>query len=204
MGISPYWRYGLPEPNKAGVKERLRPLLGLALSVVVCGAAHAQIYRYVDEKGLIHLTNIPRAGMRAVGKPAVLAAPQRYREYVEEAARRYQLSAELIHAVILTESGYRPDAVSPKGAVGLMQLMPQTARRYGVTDIRDPAQNIRVGAQYLRDLMERFDHDLELSLAAYNAGEAAVMRHGGIPPYAETGEYVKKVLDHYARAGASR
>jgi soluble lytic murein transglycosylase-like protein len=170
---------------------------GISAAALACcasfsSAAYAQIYKYVDERGGVHLTNIPRAVPAGTG--------QRYGALIRQAAREYQLNASLLHAVILTESGYRPDAVSSKGAVGLMQLMPGTAERYGVIDPRDPAQNIGGGARYLRDLLRRFDHDLPLSLAAYNAGEAAVLRYGAIPPYAETERYVRTVLRHYAPA----
>lgn len=123
---------------------------------------------------------------------------ERYRALVEAAAREYALDSALLHAVIATESAYDPRAVSPKGAAGLMQLMPETARRYGVSDRFDPGQNIRAGARYLRDLLARFDNDIALSLAAYNAGERAVIERGyRIPPYKETMQYVPTVLARY-------
>ena len=177
-------------------------LAALALAGFCSAPGHAQIYKYVDQRGLIHLTNVPLAH-------ASRASP--YSELIDRAARDYQLNPKLLHAVIRTESDYRPDAVSRKGAVGLMQLMPATAARYGVHDPRDPAQNIRGGALYLRDLLRRFDDDLPLTLAAYNAGEDAVLRYGAIPPYPETTRYVRTVLGHYAntvypavRIGSSR
>jgi soluble lytic murein transglycosylase-like protein len=113
---------------------------------------------------------------------------------VDAAARRHGLNQALIDAVIVAESGYNHRAVSRAGAVGLMQLMPDTARAYGVSDREDPAQNVDGGSRYLRDLLARY-LDLELALAAYNAGETAVERHGRrVPPYPETRDYVKKVL----------
>ncbi len=113
-------------------------------------------------------------------------------------AAEHDLAPELLHAVIQVESGYNPNAVSPKGAVGLMQLMPATARRLGVVDSRDPLANLRGGARYLRNLIRLFDGDLQLALAAYNAGEAAVQRHArNIPPYAETIAYVEAVQRRY-------
>ncbi|HUG53603.1 MAG TPA: lytic transglycosylase domain-containing protein [Vicinamibacteria bacterium] len=115
-----------------------------------------------------------------------------------EAARRHRLDPELVRAVIAVESGFRPQAVSPKGAQGLMQLMPATARALGVTDPFDPAQNVEGGTRHLKALVERYGGDLERALAAYNAGEGAVARHRGIPPFRETRDYVRKVL---ARAG---
>jgi soluble lytic murein transglycosylase-like protein len=111
-----------------------------------------------------------------------------------EAARRHSLDPELVRAVIAVESGFRPDAVSPKGAQGLMQLMPATARSLGVKDSLDPADNIDGGTRHLRALIERYDGDVKRALAAYNAGEGAVARHGGVPPYPETVAYVRKVL----------
>lgn len=113
---------------------------------------------------------------------------------LQRAARASEIDPALLHAIVKVESGYNPRAVSPKGAVGLMQLMPETARRYGVRDSRDPAQNTAAGSAYLRDLLIQFDHDLPLALAAYNAGERAVERYRGVPPYAETRLYVRKII----------
>lgn len=122
-----------------------------------------------------------------------------YHHLVLANARRYGLSPSLLHAVIRAESAYNPTAVSRAGAQGLMQLMPGTAARYGVRDSFDPAENIRGGSAYLRDLLDMFDQDVKLALAGYNAGEGAVIKHGRqIPPYAETQDYVRKVLRFYA------
>lgn len=118
-----------------------------------------------------------------------------YGPLIEEAARRQGLRVDLVHAIIEVESAYRPDAVSRAGAVGLMQLMPKTARRYGVDDSTDPRQNLAGGTAYLRDLDALYGGDLRLVLAAYNAGEEAVARYGTrVPPYAETRDYVRRVL----------
>ena len=123
---------------------------------------------------------------------------EKYRTMVQHASSRYGLSPELLHAVITVESAYNHRAVSSAGAMGLMQLMPDTAARYGVADAFDAGENIRGGSSYLRDLMGMFDGDLKLVLAAYNAGEGAVEKYGfTIPPYAETRQYVRKVLEHY-------
>lgn len=116
--------------------------------------------------------------------------------HVERAAGMGGIDPELLHAVVQTESAYRPRAVSPKGAQGLAQLMPDTARHYGVKDAFQPADNLRAGARLLRDLLDRFG-DLELALAAYNAGAGAVIRHGGVPPYSETRNYVPRVAERY-------
>jgi soluble lytic murein transglycosylase-like protein len=179
--------------------------LALAL-LLLSSAAGAEVFSYVDEKGATHYTNVPWERSRGAYLPAIRnsATRERYRHLIHEAARDFELNPVLIHAVILVESAYKPEAVSHKGAVGLMQLMPMTARRYKVRDVRDPAQNIRAGAQYLRDLLAMFDQDLPRALAAYNAGEEAVLRHGGIPPYPETRQYVAKVLQHYQQLSTGR
>lgn len=149
----------------------------------------------------------------AAGGPQYIPEPQRlppgetaalkrarYAVHIQEAARVNNVDPALLHAVILAESGYNPGAISPKGAVGLMQLMPETARRYRVRNRWDPMQNIHGGARYLSDLLRMFDNDLRLAVAAYNAGEQAVMKHGNrIPPYAETMAYVPRVLTYYRK-----
>ena len=132
--------------------------------------------------------------------PVPLPPPSTYDHHIAAAAHANKVEPALIKAVISVESGYNPAARSHAGAVGLMQLMPETARRYGVTDRLDPAQSIHGGTRYLRDLQAMFGNDLRLVLAAYNAGEEAVIRHGRrIPPFRETIEYVPKVLSHYSR-----
>jgi soluble lytic murein transglycosylase-like protein len=124
---------------------------------------------------------------------------------IERAASQAGIESALVRAVIAVESGGKVRAVSPKGAGGLMQLMPRTARRYGVTNVFSPEQNIRGGAQYLSDLLVLFDQDLRLALAAYNAGEAAVIRFGrAVPPFRETRSYVNRVIKTYRRLRASQ
>lgn len=185
----------------------------LACGLVVPCAAWADVYKYRDARGHILLTDKPMRGMKLLKRYSMstgratrasdsLAAMRKRRELltplIERAATESQLRPALIHAVVRAESAYRADAVSSKGAVGLMQLMPATAERYGVSNRRDPAQNLRGGSTYLRELLEMFDNDLQLALAAYNAGENAVIRYGRqIPPYAETQDYVRKVLRFY-------
>ncbi len=124
--------------------------------------------------------------------------PGHFDDIVRLAADRFGLSPEVIHAVIRAESGYDPSCTSPAGAMGLMQLMPGTARALGVSNAYDPAQNILGGSRYLRAQLDRFG-DLSLALAAYNAGPGAVARYGGIPPYRETQTYVRRVLGYLAR-----
>src|SRR5574343_1754137 len=138
--------------------------------------------------------------------PTVRPVPAGLRGLLEATARRHGLPPSLLAAVAATESGFDPRARSPRGAVGLMQLMPATARRSAVTDRLDPAQSLRGGAAYLRWLLGRFDGDLPRVLAAYNAGEGAVDRAGGVPPWPETRAYVPQVLArraHYAASDAA-
>jgi soluble lytic murein transglycosylase-like protein len=184
--------------------------LVLVFGVFFFEPAQAGIYTFTDADGVMHFTNVPStpryAGMKRVAYMPESAAsrrarpvdPGRFSPLVEQAAREHQIDQALLRAVIAVESGYDPNAVSHKGAVGLMQLMPQTARRYGVRNMYDPAQNIQGGARYLRDLMGKFNNDLPLVLAAYNAGEDAIAQHGNrIPPYRETRTYVPRVLNFY-------
>ena len=175
--------------------------------------AGAGIYAFVDDQGGLYLSNIPddpryqvliapvvRAGEETGGAPVNPDDRNHYSAVVEQAAGQYGIKAALLHAVISAESGYNPKALSRRGAAGLMQLMPETAKRYGVADVFDPADNVRGGAQYLAELLKMFDHDLQLALAAYNAGENAVLKYGKrIPPYRETAAYVPKVVDFYQK-----
>jgi len=128
---------------------------------------------------------------------AILLSPSAYRDHVRKAASAYNLPEELLHAVMAVESGFNPRAVSHKGAAGLMQLMPGTAKEMYVSDVWSPSQNIEGGARYLRILANQYEGDLAKTLAAYNAGPEAVRRAGGIPSIQETREYVRKVLAIY-------
>jgi soluble lytic murein transglycosylase-like protein len=130
--------------------------------------------------------------------------PDRLDRIVREAAERHQVDPALVKAVISTESGWNPQAVSRKGAVGLMQLIPETAQRFGVGNPYDPAQNVEAGTTYLKTLLDRYDGDLNKSLAAYNAGEHAVDRSGGVPAFRETRQYVQKVTNAYFQPGSGR
>ncbi|KOR31409.1 hypothetical protein TI05_12780 [Achromatium sp. WMS3] len=124
----------------------------------------------------------------------------KYNTLIAKVARRVNINPNLLHAVIQAESAYKPNAISPAGAMGLMQLMPATAKRYGVKNILDPEQNVTGGAEYLRDLLKLFNNNMRLALAAYNAGEGTVLRYGRkIPPYRETREYVRRVLANLKR-----
>lgn len=123
----------------------------------------------------------------------------RYNEWILEAALKYNLDTSLIKAIIHVESAFNPKAISPKGATGLMQLMPSTAAQHGVKNIHHPKDNIFGGAQHLAQLMQHFKGDIKLVLAAYNAGQEAVEKHKGIPPFKETINYVQRVLDYYKK-----
>jgi lysozyme len=128
----------------------------------------------------------------------VVANKEFYRPLIEQASAEFGLDADLLHAMVYVESRYQPKAVSPKGAIGLLQVMPATGKRFGINDLTDPQHNLRAGASYMKWLMKHFNNDLTLALAAYNAGENTVQRYGRqIPPYPETQRYVKKVLTYY-------
>ena len=175
--------------------------------------AVADIYGYRDAEGRILLTNKSMSGeyvlvkrYRTISQSSrpndslkkMAQRRSRLSPMIEQIARKQSLQPELLHAVVRAESAYNHKAVSKKGAIGLMQLMPATARRYGVSNSRDPRQNLSGGARYLRHLLGLFKNNLPLALAAYNAGENAVMKHGRrIPPYPETQNYVRKVMSFY-------
>jgi soluble lytic murein transglycosylase-like protein len=132
---------------------------------------------------------------------ARIAAPARIRDLIAKTAQELGIDAQLVTAVIAVESAFNPRAISPKNAQGLMQLMPETALRFGVRDPFDEKENVRGGATYLRDLLKRFGGDLTLALAAYNAGEGAIVMNGGVPPYQETRDYIKRVTSLCACSG---
>jgi soluble lytic murein transglycosylase-like protein len=178
------------------------------------GAAAESPYRVIHGHAAhdYRLTNAAAYRMNAgrgpdprVSRAAAELAAMPFAREVEAAARRSSLDAALVHAVIHVESRHRPKAVSPKGAIGLMQVLPGTAARYGIADPgRSPRVNLRAGTLYLRDLMDLFGPRLDLVLAAYNAGEGAVMRHAmKIPPYPETRRYVQDVLAKYRSWGGT-
>jgi soluble lytic murein transglycosylase-like protein len=192
----------------------------LAASLTSAVPARAQIASYIDEHGKLIFVNgdspKPRRGS-TIGNahPVNLAEPlaslasaatppDRLDRIVREAAERHQMDPALVKAVISTESGWNPQAVSRKGAVGLMQLIPETAQRFGVGNPYDPAQNVEAGTTYLKTLLDRYDGDLNKSLAAYNAGEHAVDRSGGVPAFRETRQYVQKVTNAYFQPGSGR
>lgn len=202
------------------MKSFASQVLSLATLFAIGAAApvQAEVYWFTDENGVTHFSNVPtdaryvpfiRDGRgKTARKPATSIAPHlkaRYASMIDSIAHIYSLESELIHAVVSVESAYDASAISEKGAAGLMQLMPATARRYGVIDRFDPVQNLHGGAKYLSDLLRMFNGDVSLSLAAYNAGERNVIRHGNrIPPFSETRNYVPRVLDLYRKYQAGR
>ncbi len=171
----------------------------------------ADIYKYEDEEGVLHFTDAPtdhryKIFMRDIKKDKQLRThfklsgcvvnPAEFDPIIDSCALEYGVDRSLVKAVIHAESGYDPNAVSAKGASGLMQLMPNTAKSLKVANSFDPAENIRGGVRYLRFLLDTFKGDEALALAAYNAGLSRVAQYGGIPPYAETRNYVAKVLQY--------
>ena len=191
---------------------RAAALLRLGLMMLAAGTAglaRADIYSFVDAAGVTHFSNVPvdgryrlllatPLGERAARPEDRVGRSAIFEPLIQRAARSQAVRPELVRAVIVVESAFNPRAVSPRGALGLMQLRPATARRYGVSDAFDPEQNITAGVRYLRDLLGRYGNNLELTLAAYNAGEDAVERYGHqIPPFSETRHYVPTVLRIY-------
>ncbi len=200
-------------------------LAGAVLSIVLVGGtvSAGNIYSYVDENGVTHFTNVPsdtrysrlyhesddrvyiHTSRRQQEQPrynhhsAHSTNSEEISSLVSEAAMEHRLDPALIKAIIEVESGGRPNARSPKGAVGLMQLMPQTATEMGVRDRSDSRENIRGGTGYFKSLLKKFNGDIVLALAAYNAGPASVEKYNGIPPYLETVRYVRKVLEAWNR-----
>jgi soluble lytic murein transglycosylase-like protein len=193
----------------------------ILLTLFISNEVVADIYKFTDTDGRVYYTDEPRHSLyKRIIKSKTFrysninnsntnnyhtkvrtfsgANKKRFAELIEQAANRYQVDAKLVHAVIQTESAYNSSAQSPAGAVGLMQLMPDTARRFGVSDRNDPDQNVDGGTRYLKHLINMFNPNLDLAVAAYNAGENAVIRYNNsIPPYPETQNYVKQVLALY-------
>lgn len=183
-------------------------VLMVGLALFSTGPALGAIYYQIDESGVAHFTNAPttpeyRPLPETVSRPSPVGATN-IEQSIQVFAAEHDLDAALIKAVIQAESNFNPRAVSRKGAQGLMQLMPSTIWRLSVADAFDPHENIGAGVRYLRQLLDQFQGDLTLALAAYNAGENAVLRYKGVPPYRETQDYVRKVQAHYQRTLGER
>jgi soluble lytic murein transglycosylase-like protein len=182
----------------------------VCLLVLTVVSVHADIYRYEDDEGIVHFTDAPtdrrfKVFMRDLKKDKQLRTkmqlassvnPAEYEHIISTCATKYGVNPCLIKAVIHAESGYNPNAVSRKGASGLMQLMPGTARSLKVSNSFDPQDNVEGGVKYLRFLLDTFRGDVSLAVAAYNAGLSKVAKYGGIPPYNETRTYVNRVLSY--------
>jgi len=201
------------------VRRKLPHLVAALALVAVAQPASADIFMFKDEKGVVHFTNIPSNDKRyrlvrkeaatppltaAAGMPQILMPREEsirmFAPIIERASRTHGVDVALVHAVISAESGYNPGAISRAGARGIMQLMPDTARRFGVQNIMDPSENIQGGVRYLRELLTLFNGNTELAVAAYNAGENAVIRAGHrVPNYTETASYVPRVLGFYRK-----
>ena len=195
-------------------------LLGLSIAMAAPAFASSSVFSFTDEKGVVHFSNLPHLDKRykliyrgkgedAARVPVYGAASAaniaKFAPIIDIAARSNGLDPGLLHAVIRAESGYNARALSNKGASGLMQLIPGTARRYGVSNIFDPVENINGGARYLKDLLAMFNNNMELALAGYNAGENAVIRAGHrVPNYPETMAYVPKVIGFYKTYGVPK
>lgn len=187
--------------HRSGIAEGARRALIALVSVLLAAAAPGaagsdRIFTLLQPDGSILITDQPPLAPAVAAEVlGLVPAPE---SHIDATARRHGLDPLLVRALIRAESNFDPRAVSPKGAVGLMQLMPQTAQRYGVENRFDPAQNVEGGVRYLRDLIAMFEGDLTLALAAYNAGEGAVLKYGRrVPPYAESQQYVVKVRAFY-------
>jgi hypothetical protein len=196
---------------------RYRSLWAAVMLISLSQPLCADIYKYEDPQGNLYFTDRPMgkpgyhllwksvsgpssrpSGTSRINIAGMQKNRQRFSSMIDDVARRTRLRPELLHAVVRAESAYDPQARSRTGAMGLMQLMPGTAKRYGVEDTWDPKDNLDGGARYLRDLLAMFKYDLKLALAAYNAGENAVVKYGNrIPPFPETRNYVDQVLAYY-------
>lgn len=191
---------------------RLGSIAGLLILAVLGGGQvlHAEMYKYTDKDGIVHYTNVRPVGQKDVKTfsfpcyasdltcnqldwERIPLNRQAFSEEISSAARGFDVDESLIRAIIHAESAYLPEALSPRGAQGLMQLMPETQQDLQVVDVFDPGSNIGGGTAYLSRLLDEFDQDIELVTAAYNAGPGAVRKYGGIPPYKETREYVRRV-----------
>lgn len=181
-------------------------LLALTGLFLVAGQVEADIYVFRDARGVLHFSNVPNhSGYRSLvregsaGSRVSSPSGDRFERIIRAASERYGVDPYLVQAVIKVESDFQSEARSHKGAQGLMQLMPETARLHNVNNVYDPHHNIDGGVRHLRLLLDRYQGDLRLSLAAYNAGIKAVEKHRGIPPYAETREYVRRVMAYLDR-----
>jgi soluble lytic murein transglycosylase-like protein len=189
--------------------RRNRFLIGVIIGSWIFAASplHAEIYTYIDREGTLHFTNVPvrsddKVQIRKISdlSSCLSSRSSMNRQYdyqIARAALAYEVPFSLIKAMIKVESDYNPEAVSRAGAKGLMQIMPANIKAYGISNPFDPHENIMVGTQYFKSLFEKFNGNLTLALAAYNAGPACVEKYDSVPPYEETQEYVERVMNYY-------
>jgi soluble lytic murein transglycosylase-like protein len=197
---------------------RALQISGLLIFVFLGGIQflYAEMYKFTDKDGIVHYTNVRPVGQKNVKTfsfPCYASDPtcnqldwekiplnrRAFDDEIRAAAQVYTVDDSLIRAIIHAESAYQPEALSPRGAQGLMQLMPATQQELQIADVFDPLSNIEGGTLYLSRLLDQFDQDVDLAAAAYNAGPSAVREYGGIPPYKETQEYVRRVKILYRR-----
>ena len=184
-------------------KIKLRSM-GIFIAVLFISAAappvQADIYMFIDSQGVLHFTNAPTSSQYRLyikERPKPAEVTKKYDGIIQEASNTFGLSFSLLKAMIRVESNFDSKAISKKGALGLMQIMPQNLRAFNIRDPYDPKDNIMGGARYFKSLMERFEGKLPLALAAYNAGPTIVDKHRNIPPIKETKDYVKKVMKYF-------
>jgi len=189
----------------------LRHLKHTVMSVLAAGwmffatppPVHADIYMYRDQNGVFHFTNVPTSPKYQLflkerdPEPSNTRSTTCYDHLITQASALHGVSFSLLKAVIKAESGFNPKAVSKKGAMGLMQIMPDNFKMLNISDPFDPWENIMAGSQYLKEMLNRYKGTLRLALAAYNAGPGAVDQYNGIPPYPETQQYIQQVLKYY-------
>jgi soluble lytic murein transglycosylase-like protein len=185
--------------------SRICVFSAIFILMAVISSVHADIYMYIDENGVMHFTNTPTSNQHdykvyikeRASISAKFSTTDKYDHFISDASREFGVDSRLLKAMIKAESDFDPRAISKKGAMGLMQIMPENFKMLNLRNPFDPWENIKAGARYFKALHERFNGKLALSLAAYNAGPTAVDRYKNIPPFQETEEYVRRVLSYY-------
>ncbi len=190
----------------SGIKfSKIFVLSTIIILIAFVASVHADIYMYIDDNGVMHFTNTPTSNQHEykvyikerTSVSTRFHTTDKYDKLISNASKEFNVDSRLLKAMIKAESDFDPRAISRKGAMGLMQIMPENFKMLNIDNPFDPWQNIRAGARYFKKLYERFNGKLALSLAAYNAGPTAVDRYKSIPPYQETEEYVRRVLRYY-------